>query len=109
LTNKTFITAFVADKAGQQQKFYTLGAGAAGSMFASHARSASFAWSYYMVDTTTIDEIVKQTGIVPGLVKIDVEGAESMALQGATELAKQQKTMFMVGPMKCLCLPMRLW
>ena len=36
-----YLTAFVSDKPGNSMKFYTVGAGAAGSMYASHAETAS--------------------------------------------------------------------
>jgi FkbM family methyltransferase len=44
------------------------------------------------VDVTSIDHFVAETGIFPNAIKIDIEGAELLALQGATETLKQQKT-----------------
>lgn len=94
--NKTFILSFVSEKSGEKVKFYTIGAGAAGSMFSSAAQTASKINSFYWVDTMTIDEIMDKTGIVPTLLKIDIEGAESYALQGATKVAALQKAKMMV-------------
>ncbi len=94
--NKRYINAFAGERKGEKVKFYTLGTGSAGSMFGSHADSAKAVNAWYMVDTTTLDDIVTETGIVPQLVKIDVEAAESYVLNGATALAKQQAAVFMV-------------
>lgn len=95
-TNCTFITSFVSDQTGKEIPFYTIGTGAAGSMFMSHAESAAAINSYFMVTTTTIDKLVTQVGWYPDFVKIDVEGAESLVLNGAVELAKLQSTAIMV-------------
>jgi FkbM family methyltransferase len=94
--NKRFINAFVGEQKGDKVKFYTLGTGSAGSIFGSHADSAKAVNAWYMVDTTTLDDIVAETGILPQLVKIDVEAAESYVLKGAIELASQQQAIFMV-------------
>ncbi len=94
--NKWYINAFAGERKGEQVKFYTLGTGSAGSMFGSHADSAKAVNAWYMVDTTTLDDIITETGITPQLVKIDVEAAESYVLNGATWLARQQQAVFMV-------------
>lgn len=94
--NKIYINAFVGDKKGAEVKFYTLGTGSAGSMFGSHADSAKAVNAHYMVPTTTLDDLVAETGLIPGLVKIDVEAAESYVLQGATQLAAKQQAVIMV-------------
>ena len=91
-----FMTYFVSDRTGEMIKFYSIGADAAGSMFAGHAESASAINQYYMVPTITIDDLVDQVGWIPELIKLDVEGAESMALIGATELTKKRETIFFV-------------
>lgn len=94
--NKHYINAFAGEQKGEQVKFYTLGTGSAGSMFGSHADSAKAVNAWYMVDTTTLDDMVAETGIVPQLVKIDVEAAESYVLNGAKALARLQQAVFMV-------------
>lgn len=94
--NKYYINTFAGEQKGEQIKFYTLGTGSAGSMFGSHADSAKAVNAWYMVDTTTLDDMVAETGIAPQLVKIDVEAAESYVLAGATVLASQQQAIFMV-------------
>ena len=91
-----FISAFVGEKDGEKVKFYTVGAGAAGSMFAGHAETASRTNSFFHVDKLTIDTIVNQLDTVPDLVKVDVEGAEGLALQGAKGLASKKQSKFIV-------------
>ena len=59
----------------------------------SHARLTN---SFYLVETLTIDEIVKRTSVQPDFIKVDVEGAEHLVLNGARELAKEQMTTFFV-------------
>ncbi len=94
--NKSFVCAFVGEAPGGNVRFYTLGAGAAGSYYGSHAESAKAVNAYSTVSTTSIDKIAEETGIIPDLVKIDVEAAEAMTLRGATVLASKQKTKFLV-------------
>ncbi|MDP2160924.1 MAG: FkbM family methyltransferase [Flavobacterium sp.] len=91
-----FENAFVSDTDGDEVKFYTVGTGEAGSMFAGHAETASAVNAYYYVKKITIDTLVTKVGYVPDLIKIDVEGAESFALMGANKTAALQKTKFIV-------------
>lgn len=91
-----FISAFVGDKDGDKLNFYTVGTGEAGSMYASHAETAAAVNSFYEVQTLTIDTLVEIVGFSPDLVKIDVEGAEALALKGATKLAAEQKAKFFI-------------
>ena len=70
-----FLTAFAGDKLDDTVKFYTVGAGEAGSMYASHAETASSMNSFIDVKTVTLDYMYDFYGFKPDLVKIDVEGA----------------------------------
>jgi FkbM family methyltransferase len=49
------------------------------------------------VQTITLDEFVKQTGIIPTFIKMDVEGAELDAMQGALQTLKQYAPKCVVG------------
>ncbi len=91
-----FINTFVSDSDNESVKFYTVGSGAAGSMYRSHAKSAGEMNLFLQVQTCTIDSLILEYSIIPDLVKIDVEGAEAKVLKGATKLASHQQTKFMV-------------
>ena len=101
-----FVCAFVSNRVAEEVDFYTVGTGAAGSMYASHAKTASTLKSKQSLFTTTIDHLVEVFDCRPDLVKIDVEGAERLVLQGATELARQRITQFFVEMHSSSELPM---
>ena len=50
--NKQFVPAFVSDKCGEKVKFYTVGIGEAGSMFASAAESRK-AYQFFLFSRNT--------------------------------------------------------
>ncbi len=91
-----FICAFVSDRSGDTARLWTLGPGAAGSMYAGHARSAARAGTSIEVPTVTVDELSTGWGVIPDLVKVDVEGAEGLVLAGSRGLAAQGRTRFLV-------------
>lgn len=91
-----FVCAFASNEAGKMVDFFTVLTGAAGSMFPSHAVTAKNVGSSFKVSTTSLDSLYDQYGILPDLVKIDVEGAESLVLNGARAIATEHKTRFLV-------------
>ncbi len=95
-TRARFVTAFAAETSNQTVDFWTVGAGAAGSMYASHATTAARAGNVRQVSTVSLDGLATGFGVVPDLVKIDVEGAESKVLLGSPEIAAARKTRFIV-------------
>jgi FkbM family methyltransferase len=86
----------VSDKNGDQIKFWTLDTDAAGSMFKSHAHTAGSLNSFRMVETVTVDSLIDRVGWIPDFIKVDVEGAESLVLQGAERIGKESKAFIMV-------------
>jgi FkbM family methyltransferase len=97
LINKTrLFHAFVSQQDNENIKFFTVGTGAAGSIYEKHAVSASSINSFEMVSTTTVDSISRKINVIPELIKIDVEGAEWMVLAGAKTTASKQKSKILV-------------
>ncbi len=91
-----YLTAFVGNTLDDTVKFYTVGAGAAGSMYESHAETAASMNSFLEVRTVTLDYIYSFYNIKPDLVKIDVEGAETLVMQKAKTLAKETQCSFFI-------------
>lgn len=91
-----FISAFVGDTDGEKVKFYTVGSGEAGSMYPGHAETATAVNSFYEVEKITIDTMVKQLNYTPDLIKVDVEGAEYLVLQGAVTTASKGESKFFI-------------
>ena len=91
-----YYSAFVSNTLNETVKFYTIGSGAAGSMHPSHAESAAAVNSFQNVSTVTLDYLFDYYNLAPNLVKIDVEGAETLVMEGAKNLAKKTKCTFFV-------------
>lgn len=94
--NAQYISAFVGNELDGKIKFYTVGAGAAGSMHASHAKTAAATNSFMEVSTITLDYMYSFYNVQPDLVKIDVEGAETLVMQAAKKLANETKCTFFI-------------
>lgn len=45
----------------------------------------------YIVETSTMNQIAEETGLIPDVVKIDVEGKEEEALRGGVELLREHR------------------
>ena len=91
-----YLTAFVSDELDDTVKFYTVGAGAAGSMYASHAETAASMNSFMEVKTVTLDYLNSYYNLSPDLVKIDVEGAETLVMKAAKKMAKDSQCTFFI-------------
>ena len=91
-----FICAFISDKSNSSVDFYTEESGAAGSIYKGFAKTAAKSDSHYQVKTLTLDFLSQYYGIIPDLIKVDVEGAEREVLAGATNIASKAKSAFFV-------------
>jgi len=94
--NAHYYCAFVSDSNDEAIDFYTIGSGQAGSMYPEHAKSAASIGAYTPVKTVTLDALYDYYRFNPDLVKIDVEGAETHVLKGASRLAKATQCTFFV-------------
>ncbi|MBI5928558.1 MAG: FkbM family methyltransferase [Chloroflexi bacterium] len=91
-----FVCAFVSDHSNETVRLWTVDVGAAGSMYKSHAITASTLNKSLEATTTTIDDLCTCYGLIPNLVKIDVEGAEALVVQGSSQCASHNKTRYLV-------------
>jgi FkbM family methyltransferase len=57
----------------------------------------SFSKSFMPVETTTLDVFCQETQLIPAAVKIDVEGAELLVLEGAKTLLKHYRPILMIA------------
>jgi FkbM family methyltransferase len=92
----SFIRAFVSNRDDENVKFWTVGLGAAGSIYASHAKSAANKEEFLSVKTITIDTICEYHQLKPDLIKIDVEGAEIKVLHGSKRCATELQPRYLV-------------
>ncbi|MFD2823339.1 FkbM family methyltransferase [Lacinutrix iliipiscaria] len=91
-----YIAAFVGNTIDETIKLYTIGSKAAGSMHASHAKTAAAKNLFIEVKTVTLDYLYTFYNIKPDLVKIDVEGAETIVMESAKKLAQETKCSFFI-------------
>ena len=91
-----FYCGFVSNVSDERIKFHTVDTGAAGSMYDAHAKTAKSLESTFDTITISLDSLVEICGVVPDLVKVDVEGAESLVLNGGLNLAKNGMTRFFI-------------
>jgi len=85
-----------ADTADDQQvTLWTTGTGSAGSVYNERAHTAAKRNESMQVPTSTLDTLAAQFG-VPDFIKIDIEGAEVRALEGARTIASHAKSRFLV-------------
>ena len=72
----------------------------------SHAASASRLGQSLRFKTIALDNLCQQVGLVPDLIKVDVEGAENDVLAGSRHLVQSRKTRFLVEMHSSVQLPM---
>jgi len=94
--NINFVAAFASNTMSETLQFWTLDAGAAGSIDRTLAQSASKAGSSIVVPTITLNFLADYLQLIPDFIKIDVEGAENMVLDGAKEIASNKISKILV-------------
>jgi len=90
-TKVSFVNAFVGEEEGKIIEFFTVGTGAAGSMFPGFAKSAARYKQSYPVRTRTISSICLELNFMPALIKIDVEGAERFVIRGVDDAVLEHR------------------
>jgi FkbM family methyltransferase len=95
-TNIRMACAFVSDANDEPVDFFTVGTGAAGSRYVTHAVTAASRGEKRTISTVTIDRLVSEFEVVPTLIKVDVEGAEVAVLRGGTETARLHRSRWCV-------------
>lgn len=91
-----FVTAFISDSDNQDVELWTVGVGSAGSMYRSHAVSASRNNTSISTSTTTIDTLCEKYEVKPDFIKIDVEGAEVKVLNGSVRVSAEHQPRYLV-------------
>lgn len=102
-----FVWGALTDRKGDEIEFWTDGAGAASSIFPSHAKSAFKRKSCVRVPTITLDSLCEELAVTPDFAKVDIEGAEARMLVGGTELSRRHRTRFLVEVHSNAQLPMQ--
>lgn len=96
INNCRMFIGFLSNKPDENVIFYTVGSGAAGSMFKTHAKTAGSINSRINAQTSTIDNLCEMYKMNPDFIKIDVEGAESLVLEGSIKTALLKECRFLV-------------
>jgi len=91
-----FICSLIGNKQEDQVRFYTTGTGAAGSLYLENAHTAKKKHDYITSSMQTLDALVSKLSWVPDFIKIDVEGAEFLVLEGAQKLVQKSPATFLV-------------
>lgn len=110
LNNFTFarsVLAFIGERDGEEVEFFAVADGQAGSRYRSHALTASKADASFKTSTLSLDTIVEEFNLAPDFVKIDIEGAEAEALNGARRLTLAHTPRYLVEMHSQDELPMR--
>lgn len=90
ISNILLVPKAIGEQPSGKLKLWGVGMSSVSSLRSNDLASPS--GDFVDVDITSIDQYVTETGIFPDLIKIDIEGAELLALQGAMNTLKQQKT-----------------
>jgi FkbM family methyltransferase len=96
----------ISDKIGSEEFIFSdkVDKGSSSGSFLSNADTffqkdiyeKSFGFKKVDVQTITLDEFSRTSGLMPDLIKLDVEGAEYLALEGANNVLSQKKPIVLI-------------
>ena len=94
VTNMTLVTKGVSDKTGVAEFFIDPKSTGGSSLVRRHIDKTKK--NIERIDLISLDDYVRETNIIPSLVKVDVEGAENLVILGAKNLIKNYRPNFIV-------------
>jgi len=92
----TFIAKAASNTSGDKIKLWGIAHFSGRSILQDFSESGNLTNNSIVVKTTTLDEIYSRNQLLPDLIKIDVEGAEVLVLEGSTKIASNKQTKFFV-------------
>lgn len=91
-----FICNLIGDQIQEKKEFFTVGTGAAGSIYLDHAQTAKKQNSKQLVNMTTLDQVALDFHLTPDLIKVDVEGAEGLVLNGSVYITQKYQPKWLI-------------
>ena len=92
----TFISKAASNTSGDKVKLWGIAHFSGRSILQDFSESGNLTNNSTLVTTTTLDDIYSRDQLLPDLIKIDVEGAEVLVLEGSTKIASNKQTKFFV-------------
>tara|TARA_B100000029_G_scaffold318149_1_gene310549 strand:+ start:173 stop:1042 length:870 start_codon:yes stop_codon:yes gene_type:complete len=92
----TFIAKAASNTSGDKVKLWGIAHFSGRSILQDFSESGNLTNNSTLVTTTTLDDIYSRDQLLPDLIKIDVEGAEVLVLEGSTKIASNKQTKFFV-------------
>ena len=94
VTNMTLVTKGVSDKSGMAEFFIDTKSTGGSSLVRKHVDKTKN--NIERIDLISLDDYVRETNVIPSMVKVDVEGAENLVVFGAKNLIKNHRPNFII-------------
>ena len=94
VTNMTLVKKGVSDKSGVAEFFIDTKSTGGSSLVRRHVDKTKK--NIERIDLVSLDDYVRETSIVPSMVKVDVEGAENLVVFGAKNIIKNHRPNFII-------------